>query len=77
MNFKEFLQEKSDTTIKDYVEKLDLKNGDKFLVVKRDKQHNQDPFMMYIVDSKYKVKKQIGTHPSQDGAMKYGKLHYS
>ena len=54
----------------------ELKNGNTFQLIDRDTKGmkgTQDKFHMRIVDKKGKVVKDIGSHPSKDGAKKYSK----
>jgi len=74
MNFREFL---SESKIYNFEDKIDLNDGTMFAVVKiKHALGSMDPYSMVIVDDKFNIIKRIGTHPSLDGAMKYGQYHY-
>ena len=71
---KEFLDE---AKIKDEISRTKTKDGKGYFVVTmlpKDKwSPNNDKYMMYIVDMNNKVIKDIGTHPSDKGALAFAK----
>lgn len=56
------------------VEEESLEDGNRFVVIKRDRSElagQQDPFYMAIIDKSDKIIIPLGTHPVQWGALKF------
>lgn len=71
--FKEFLAEGKKTKGKVIgLSALDNK-GLGFIITDKGDKPNQDQFHMYIVDKKMNIKKDMGSHPSKTGAIKFAK----
>ena len=76
--YKEFIAEANNSipSREKIVAKSGLKDGKRFVVVinaDRKQKPNQDDYGMYVVNKKYHIIKDFGTHPSLDGAIKFAK----